>query len=227
MNKRVTCIVALALIIVFTVACGQKPLSGTDSQSSSNTVNSSNNIATDNKEGNSTNADIENPTVVDSTEPVIETTPPAKATDSDSKEEAQEGDTVAGNKQSETITSYYTDSQAMELVKSQQEIQYSNDIEKYIAAFETLQIDSNPEFIPLWGKVELKSLTSSNGELSIDIHLPDEARLGSGGEMFALEALQNTLFQFKEVKSIDLTVDGESSESLMGHVELEHPMVRN
>ncbi|HEY2492612.1 MAG TPA: GerMN domain-containing protein, partial [Paenibacillus sp.] len=129
--------------------------------------------------------------------------------------------------QSETITAYYTDPDVMDLHKAQQEIQYGNDIEKYKAAFKTLQIDSNPDLIPLWGKVELKSVTSTHGDISMDIHLPDEARLGSGGEMFALDALYNTLFQFKEVKSIDLTVDGKPTESLMGHIELEHPMVRD
>lgn len=174
MNKKITCTAALALLLVFGVACGEK---------------------------NSTDSAV-----------VKGANSPAEATES---------------KQSETITAYYTDPQEMELKKAQQEIQYSNDIDKYKAAFQTLQIDSNPDLIPLWGKVELKSLTSSNGDIMIDIHLPDEARLGSGGEMFALEALQNTLFQFKEVKSIDLTVDGKSTESLMGHVDLEHPMVRN
>lgn len=46
-------------------------------------------------------------------------------------------------------------------------------------------------------------------------------------EQFALEALKNTLFQFDEVKSIELLVDGEVVESLIGHAELEHPILRD
>ena len=34
------------------------------------------------------------------------------------------------------------------------------------------------------------------------------------------------MFQFEEVQQIELTVDGQQVESLMGHVDLEHPMNR-
>jgi hypothetical protein len=44
--------------------------------------------------------------------------------------------------------------------------------------------------------------------------------------MFAIDALQKTFFQFDEVQSLELLVDGNQIESLMGHVELEHPMTR-
>lgn len=61
----------------------------------------------------------------------------------------------------------------------------------------------------------------------MDVHMPDEARLGAGGEQFALDALTKTMFQFDEVKSVELLVDGAKVESLMGHVDLEHPLTRH
>ncbi|AJS61466.1 hypothetical protein UB51_09890 [Paenibacillus sp. IHBB 10380] len=129
--------------------------------------------------------------------------------------------------QSQKIQVYFTDPQAMELEKTEQDIQFANNTEKYQEAFKALQKDSNPELISLWSKMELKTISFSEGMITLDIHMPDEARLGAGGEQFALEALKNTLFQFDEVKSIELLVDGEVVESLMGHAELEHPILRD
>ena len=127
----------------------------------------------------------------------------------------------------ESIKVYFTDSQAMELIESETEITYLNESKKYEEAFKALQKGDNAELISLWEKIELLSLDFKGDAITMDINLPDEARLGSGGEMFAIEALRNTFFQFDEVKSIELLVNGAKVESLMGHVDLEHPMMKN
>ncbi|AKG37742.1 hypothetical protein VK70_12890 [Paenibacillus durus ATCC 35681] len=129
-------------------------------------------------------------------------------------------------KQSQTIDVYYTDSQIMDLKPAKADIAYKDDTEKYTNAFKALQKSDNADLIPLWGKMELKSLKFENGQIVMDIHKPAEAQLGSGGESFALSALTKTLFQFSEVQSIELLVDGEQVESLMGHADLLHPMTR-
>lgn len=78
----------------------------------------------------------------------------------------------------------------------------------------------------MWSNIELLSATFDQGKLTLDVHIPDEARLGSGGEILAIDALKGTFFQFDEINSIDLLVDGEATDSLMGHAELEHPLTR-
>lgn len=133
--------------------------------------------------------------------------------------------TEAPEQQTLSIKSYYTDDQLNELTEKEQTIRYTKDEDKYIAALETLKDSGDSELLPLW-KVEFHSAKLSEGMLTVDITLPDEARLGAGGEALAVEALQNTLFQFQEIESIELLVDGQQTESLMGHVELEHPMTR-
>ncbi|MMZ65800.1 Sporulation and spore germination [compost metagenome] len=77
--------------------------------------------------------------------------------------------------------------------------------------------------ISLWDKITLNSVRVSNGKITLDVTIPDEARLGAGGESLAIDALKQTFFQFDEVKELELTIDGEQQESMMGHVELEHP----
>ncbi|GJM74873.1 hypothetical protein HMSSN036_70890 [Paenibacillus macerans] len=76
-------------------------------------------------------------------------------------------------------------------------------------------------------KLNSAAFSEANGELALDIELPDEARLGAGGEALAIDALKKTMFQFDEVKQIEVTVGGEKVESLMGHADLEHPITRS
>ncbi|WP_309119271.1 GerMN domain-containing protein [Paenibacillus sp.] len=126
-----------------------------------------------------------------------------------------------------TIQAYYTDDDIMELHPFVREIEVSPEHSKYEGAFKALQSEDGG-VTALWKNVDLNSITfvAENGGLSMNISLPDEARLGAGGEALALEALKNTMFQFDEVKHIELTVDGRQVESLMGHVDLEHPITR-
>ncbi|MNI46658.1 Sporulation and spore germination [compost metagenome] len=125
------------------------------------------------------------------------------------------------------IDTYYTNDQMLELVKESKEVTFKEEQDKYITALQSLQNSNNSDLFPLWGKVEFHSAVLKDGVLTINISLPDEARLGAGGEVLALDALKKTMFQFSEVQSIELLVDDQQVDTLMGHEELEHPMTRN
>lgn len=130
-------------------------------------------------------------------------------------------------KQSQNIEAYFTNSQVMDLIPAKTSISFSDDVEKYTETFKALQSNENTELVSLWGKIELKSLKFVDGQIVMDIHKSDEAQLGAGGESLAISSLAKTYFQFEEVKSIEVLVDGEKVESLMGHVDLMHPMTRD
>ncbi|MFD1178809.1 GerMN domain-containing protein [Paenibacillus puldeungensis] len=125
------------------------------------------------------------------------------------------------------IEAYYTDDQMLELKKEEREIAYRQEKDKYLEALKALQNSSKQELFPLWGKAVFQSVSLKDGQLTVDLELPDEARLGAGGEALALDALKKTLFQFSEVKTIELLVDGQKVDTLMGHVEIEQPLSRN
>ncbi|MBX4149428.1 GerMN domain-containing protein [Paenibacillus lautus] len=126
----------------------------------------------------------------------------------------------------ESIKAYYTDPDLMELVEGTAEISYKEDQEKYEAAYQALQKSDKADMVPLWEKIGLNSLKFENGALTLDVTVPDEANLGAGGESFAIDAIKKTFFQFDEVKSLQILVDGQQTESLMGHVDMENPMTR-
>lgn len=127
----------------------------------------------------------------------------------------------------ETIKLFYTDPEQLELEETKGEITFKTDWSKYESAFKALQKSDREEFIPLWSEeITINKLEVDGGKITLDLKIPATANLGSGGEQFALDALKQTFFQFEEVTSLELLVDGEQKESLMGHVELEHPMTK-
>lgn len=130
------------------------------------------------------------------------------------------------NEESQEIEVFYADDQLLQLEQSMKKVTFKDDSDKYSKTFAALQNSDQSELIPLWNNIDLLSASIDQGKLTLDVHIPDEARLGAGGETLALDALRNTFFQFDEVTSIDLLVDGNATESLMGHVELEHPLIR-
>ncbi len=220
MNKKIGCTILLSLLMLFGMGCGQKPLSDAGTQAVGNvstTTNNQDDLVIDVATSTETDTSSKN-NISDNNE----TTESTGVGDSQKETITQDKD----QKQSEKIQVYYTDPEATILQKTEQEIHFANAIEKYQTTFKALQDDSNPDLVSLWSKMELKTVTFTGGNITLDVHMPDDARLGAGGEQFALDALKNTLFQFEEVVSIDLLVDGASVESLMGHADLEHPMVR-
>lgn len=213
MNKKWTYAGISALLLLVIAGCGDKPAAApadNAGQDSTTVVNGAGSTA------ESTNGG-EDVVATATAQPTAEPASPSPA--------ATEQPT-APDKQSQNISVYFTDPQQMELIPAKADISFADDVEKYSEAYKALQSSTNPDQIPLWGKIELKSLKFADGLITMDIHKPDEAQLGAGGEAFAISALAETLFQFKEVKSIEVLVDGKQVESLMGHVDLEHPITR-
>ncbi|MHA6533363.1 GerMN domain-containing protein [Paenibacillus sp. BAC0078] len=217
MNNKLTYAGISALLLLVIAGCGEKPAAAPANegvQASPAVVNGAGgNTGNNNTGGQDAPATA---TATATPQPTAESTAPAATKHPDAPE-----------KKSESISVYYTDPQQMELVPAKATISFADDVEKYSEAYKALQSSDKADQIPLWGKIELKSLKFVDGQIQMDIHKPDEAQLGAGGEAFAISALTQTFFQFKEVKSIEVLVDGQQVESLMGHVDLLHPMTRD
>lgn len=125
-----------------------------------------------------------------------------------------------------TLKIYSADAELTKVNERQVEVTVASDgaeLELVKAAITELQKDGGEDEYSLWKKVVVNEVALSEGQVKLDIHLPDEARLGAPGEQLAIETLTKTLFQFEFVTAVDILVDGEAVETMMGHVELEHP----
>ncbi|GAS82614.1 hypothetical protein BK131_09690 [Paenibacillus amylolyticus] len=224
MNKKIWIAALLVTVMAVAAGCGSKPTAAPNQTQGAGSETNVTEVEGETITEPVTAEPEENTTPTESTEGSSEgtttTTPPS--------ETSTETPATSESNQKKTITVFYTDEEELELHKASAEISYASDDAKYKAAFESLQQSKDAKLVPLWAKeIELKSVQFKDGALTLDIHLPDTARLGAGGESYALDALKQTFFQFDEVKSLDLLVDGQQSESLMGHVDLEHPMTRS
>lgn len=169
-------------------------------------------------------------TKADSPEPGTNNTQGAGPGNAEEQGSGQDGDSgepgQAPIEEQQTISVYRTDVELLDLYEAEAAISFEGD-GKYLAALEALRKNGDDGRLSLWEHVAFNSADFSDGSLVIDLHLPDEARLGAPGEALAIEALLRTLFQFSEVQSITVLVDGEQVDSLMGHVVLEQPFDRN
>lgn len=138
----------------------------------------------------------------------------------------QEAEPPTPEVKKEQISLYYTDDEMLDLHEQKAEIEYSDNKQKLEAAFAAMKKDSDKGEPSLWKHAELLSVKQDGTAITLDLHLPDDARLGAPGEMLALDSLEKTYFQFKDVTSIDLLVDGEAVDSLMGHMDLDHPITK-
>ena len=91
-------------------------------------------------------------------------------------------------------------------------------------AIELLANDPGDGKVPLWKGVTFNRVELQDGVLTVDVTIPDAVRLGAPGEALALEAITRTAFQFEDVDALNILVDGEETDSLMGHETLEHPI---
>ncbi|WP_315371300.1 GerMN domain-containing protein [Paenibacillus xylanexedens] len=224
MNKKIWIAALLVTVMAVAAGCGSKPTAAPNQTQGAGTENNVTEVEGETITEPVTAEPEENTTPTESTEGSSEeettTTPPS--------ETSTEKPATSESNEKKTITVFYTDEEELELHKASAEISYASDDAKYKAAFESLQQSKDAKLVALWSKeIELKSVQFKDGALTLDIHMPDTARLGAGGESYALDALKQTFFQFDEVKSLDLLVDGQQTESLMGHVDLEHPMTRS
>lgn len=133
---------------------------------------------------------------------------------------------TSSDKTKQSIHIYYADQDLTSLVELNREIEFDSPDQKISAALSALQTDGSSDALSLWSKAQFTSSSVKDGAVTIDVHLPEEARLGAPGEMLALQALKQTLFQFDDIQSIDVLVDGEAVDTLMGHEELPHPFVK-
>jgi Sporulation and spore germination. len=122
---------------------------------------------------------------------------------------------------------YYADTELEKLIAKEIDVKFDSAEDLIKQALTALQEDGPDGTVSLWKPIPIKSVKLEDNAVTIDIELPDTARLGAPGEQMLLDSLGQTLFQFDFVQSYDLLVDGQALESLMGHFDLEHPAVRH
>jgi hypothetical protein len=96
----------------------------------------------------------------------------------------------------------------------------------YLDALNALSKNPDDQSVALFAGFTFKSAELKGSTLNIDLTLPVEPKLGAPGEELLLESLKKSMFQFEEVQAIEVLVNGQKVESLLGHVDLPHPIAK-
>ncbi|MCR2802952.1 GerMN domain-containing protein [Paenibacillus soyae] len=140
------------------------------------------------------------------------------ATPSPSAQEEEKADTIE-------ISVFGSDADLQEMTERKASVPNGSEAEQLKAALSELMKESD-DMVSMWKDIRLLSMKFEDGIVTIDIRIPDESRVGAPAETLMIETMKSTLFQFSFVNGFDILVDGEAAESMMGHVELEHPYVK-
>jgi spore germination protein GerM len=131
------------------------------------------------------------------------------------------------SKETNTLTFYYVDGQLMEVLQEERDIHFSSEEEKWQEIWSALQLPQDDNMLSLWHNVDLIEAELLDSQLVLNLSLPDQMELGSSGEGFAIQTLINTFGQVKDVNTIQLLIDGESIETLAGHVLIKDPFSKD
>ncbi|WP_442604418.1 GerMN domain-containing protein [Paenibacillus sp. KN14-4R] len=129
-------------------------------------------------------------------------------------------------KKTKQIKVYYSDDNLMGLVEKVATVTYQNDADLYLLALEQLKKTDDPKLTALFEKVTFKQVSMEKDGLHVDLTWSEGGQFGAPGEDFFMKALEQTVFQFPEVKALFVKKDGKQVESLMGHMDLPYPIVR-
>jgi hypothetical protein len=125
-----------------------------------------------------------------------------------------------------TVILYYGNENGDELVPKEVTFKPSTNTSQYLEVLNALTKSSDEKAVALFEGFIFQSAERKDSTLNVDLTLPKESKLGAPGEDLLLQSLKKTLFQFKELSAIEVLVDGKKVESLLGHVELPHPIVK-
>jgi len=125
-----------------------------------------------------------------------------------------------------SLSIYGVDPELTELVAKKTEIDYVDDITVLHAMLNQLKENETEEWIPLWKKIEFTSVNLVEGNVMIDVSFDDSARSGASVELYMIDSLLATVFQLPAIQTVTILVDGEKSDSLMGHVSIDEPFSR-
>lgn len=125
------------------------------------------------------------------------------------------------------VKAYYADDKLDRLIEREASITFTSDADKYKAALDALKTPPEASLSSLSRGITYRSATNQNGNVTVDLSIAENGRLGAPGEDLLVQSISKSLFQFSEIQTIEVLLDGKKTESLMGHVSLPYPIKRN
>lgn len=156
----------------------------------------------------------------------IEAEQPEQSNQGEKMGEAKAEEPPVAENKTMNIKIFLTDDEAMELKELEREIEVREEGPSiYEAAFQALATEI-PTYYSPWSEWKLLNVQFAEGLLTLDLSGSAEQG-GSSIERLMILSLLQTMFQFSEVQEVQLLVNGEKTETLYGHIDIEQPFSRD
>jgi len=127
------------------------------------------------------------------------------------------------------VNLYFSDSQAMYLVPEKRKILKTSTLARHIVN-ELIKGPINPDLYPTIPEGTSINEVYIAGDIAY-IDLSEEVFKnhpgGSSGELMTVYSMVNTLTEIPPIRSVQILVEGNERESLVGHVDISRPLLRD
>ncbi|MEA1962419.1 MAG: GerMN domain-containing protein [Bacillota bacterium] len=133
-----------------------------------------------------------------------------------------------------SLTLYFSDEQAMFLVPETRIVKASKNADQIelleLAVMELIAGPEGTNLSPTFpDETRLLSIDVENGTAVVDFseELKTKHWGGSAGEVMTLDSLANTLTEFDGIESVQILLEEEPIDSLLGHMDTSKPLIRD
>ncbi len=146
------------------------------------------------------------------------------------KDQATPAKPDTGSEQKETVTLYFSDSQAMYLVPEKRQVTRTNEPLEEIIVKELIKGPAEKGHLPtIPAETKLLSVSVVDGVAYLDFskELQTKHWGGSTGEMMTIGSVTNSLDGVNGIKKVQFLVEGKKLETILGHAYTAEPIGPN
>ena len=127
------------------------------------------------------------------------------------------------------VNLYFSDSQAMYLVPEKRKIPQTPSLTRQVV-IELIKGPENPNFYPTIPKeTQVNEVYIADDIVYIDLseEIFKNHPGGSSGELMTVYSIVNTLTEITPIRAVQILVEGNEKESLVGHIDISMPLIRD
>lgn len=127
------------------------------------------------------------------------------------------------------VTLYFSDEEAQYLIPESRKVNQTENVVKQ-AIVELIKGPGTENLyptVPPTTTVNALYISDQTAYIDLSSEIANDHPGGSAGELLTVYSIVMTLTHFPEIKKVQILIDGNSGETLVGHIDISHPLERD